>query len=46
MEMEAAKMEHGSLESQLDALKKQINNLTLEVDSCKTMVHPVYTDNN
>lgn len=39
MEMEAVQKEKASLESQLAALMKQINDLTSELDSQKTKVH-------
>lgn len=39
MEMEAAHKEKASLESQLAALKNQINDLTSELESQKTKVH-------
>ncbi|KAL0298386.1 UNVERIFIED_CONTAM: Structural maintenance of chromosomes protein 2-1, partial [Sesamum radiatum] len=44
MEMEAVQKEKISLESQLAALKKQINDLTLELDSHKTKVASVKKD--
>lgn len=39
MEMEASKKECSSLESQLSALNKHIDDLTSEVDSQRTKVH-------